>query len=420
MASRIRRVIAASVWAIVVGAASTAIAGQAPPTTVTVEAGRPLRLVLARRTRVEKVGQPLDATLVEDVYAYDHVAIPRGTKVHGHIASLAGVSRGARAVAMLGGDLTPHRTIGVAFDRLMLAGGTTVAVQTIVSTGGTLGASEAADIVSRPSRGSRMGRYLLGRLPVHRQYLDAGVAFNAELIAPVVLGPAELATRAPDGARPTPGSILAARLRTPLSSTATPRGTPVEAVLTQPVWSASHELVLPEGTVVTGRVTFAKTPRWFRRNGQIRFLFESVAAPGRKADAMLAALYSADVGRDQRMVVDDEGGATVTSSKLRFLAPAVAGAVAGVGVDSTEISNEGLGILTTQASIAGRGLKGFSGLGLVGVGLSLASRSAAIALGAFGVTRAVYVTLFSKGRDVIFPLHTPVQMQLSPAAEPVP
>ena len=216
------------------------------------------------------------------------------------------------------------------------------------------------------------------------------MTFNAELTAPVEFGPAALATHAPDGARPTPGSILAARLRTPLDSTATPRGTRVEAVLTEPVWSASHELVFPEGTVVTGRVTFAKPPRWFRRNGQIRFLFESVAAPGQKADAMPAALYSAAVGRDQRVVVDDEGGATVTNSKLRFLAPAVAGAVAVVGVDSTEISNEGLGVLTTQASIAGRGLKGFSGLGLVGVGLSLASRPAAIGLGAFGVTRAVY------------------------------
>ena len=420
MASRICRVIAASVWAIVGGAAWPAIAGQAPPTTVAVEAGRPLRLVLARRTRVEKVGQPLDATLVEDIYACDHVAIARGTRVHGHIASLTSVSRGARAVAMLGGDLTPLRTVGVVFDRLVLAGGTTVAVQTAVTTAGTPGNRELSDIVSRPNRGSRFGHYLLGRLPVHRHYLDAGVVFNAELTAAVVLGPAELATRAPDSARPTAGSILAARLRTPLNSTTTPRGARVEAVLTQPVWSASHELVLPEGTVVTGRVTFAKPPRWFRRNGQIRLLFESVAAPGQPADAMPAALYSADVGRDQRVVVDDEGGATVSNSPLRFLAPAVAGAVAVLGVDSTEISNEGLGVLTTQSNVVGRGLKGFSGLGLVGVGLSIASRPAAIALGALGVARAVYVTLCAKGRDVVFPLHTPLQMQLSPAAPPVP
>jgi hypothetical protein len=284
----------------------------------------------------------------------------------------------------------------------------------------TTAATNAKATIQRPGKLSRVGHYLLARLPVHPQYLDAGSAFNAQLVEPLVLGSAERAAQAPDGTHTTPGSILTARLRTALDSTSTPRGTRVEAVLTQPLWSSSHELVFPEGTVVTGKVTFTKPAKAFRRNGQLRFLFESVEVPGRNSEALAAALYSADVGRDQRLVIDDEGGATVTNSKTRFLIPAVAGAVAVVGVDSTEISNEGLGALTTQANVVGRGLKGLSGFGLVGVGVSLAFRPVAIVLGAFGVTRAVYVSLLGKGRDVIFPVNTPVQMQLSPATPPPP
>ena len=80
----------------------------------------------------------------------------------------------------------------------------------------------------------------------------------------------------------------------------------------------------------------------------------------------------------------------------------------------TEISDEGVGALTTQANVVGNGLKGFSGFGLLGVGLAFISPTAAVAFGAFGLARAVYSSVLGKGQDVVFPINTPIQMQLSP------
>jgi hypothetical protein len=141
-----------------------------------------------------------------------------------------------------------------------------------------------------------------------------------------------------------------------------------------------------------------------------------IEIPGQEAERLAGSLYSADVGSDQHLVIDEEGGTKVTNPKSRFVAPALAGAAALVSVDSTEISDEGLGVMTTQANVVGRGLKGFSGFGLLGVGLTLISRPAAIGFGAFGLARAVYVNLLGKGHEVVFPANTTIQIQLAPGA----
>ena len=62
-----------------------------------------------------------------------------------------------------------------------------------------------------------------------------------------------------------------------------PEEQPVEAVVTRPVFSATHQLILPAGARLTGKVTFVKQARHFRRNGQLRFLFDSVHVPGRES-----------------------------------------------------------------------------------------------------------------------------------------
>jgi hypothetical protein len=61
---------------------------------------------------------------------------------------------------------------------------------------------------------------------------------------------------------------------------------------------------------------------------------------------------------------------------------------------------------------------GFSGLGLLGVGLSQISRPTAIGLGAVGLARSLYASVFGKGRDVAFPAGTRIQVQLAPPPAP--
>lgn len=308
-----------------------------------------MRLLLDDRVRVTRVGQPVTATLAEDVYAYDRVVLPSGSKILGHVAKLENVPGATRAAAMLGGNFTPGHFVGLQFDTVVLSDGRKVAIQTIVTPGTAPARQEVAGAhddgivgharqqvalearrtvasVRAPGKLARLGHYLVGRLPVHPQYLEAGSAFNAQLRAPITLGTAERVPQAPDGTRPPAESILSARLLTALDSKSTPRGAPVRAVLTRPLLSPAHEVILPEGTIVRGKVTFVKPARGLRRNGQLRFLFETMEVPGRSAETVAASLFSADVGRDQHVEIDEEGGAKVTNPKSRFVAPVLASA----------------------------------------------------------------------------------------------
>ena len=440
-----RRPIARMAWATALAlcTASPALADHAPSRELIVEAGRPLRVMIDRRTRITRIGQPVTATVVEAVYAYDRVVIPEGTKVLGHVATLASPRAGTRAAAMLGGDFTPNRMVGLQFDTVELSEGVKVPIQTVVAPGaapadhevagahddGIVGharqqvareARRAAASVRGSGKLTRLGHYVVGRLPVHPQYLEAGTALNAQLVEPISLGVADGTLPAPEGTRPPPESILSARLLTALDSASTLRGAQVRAVLTRPLLSSAQEVILPEGTVVAGTVTFVKSARGLRRNGQLRFLFDAMEVPGRSADTLLASLFSADVGRDRHVEIDEEGGTKVTNPKSRFIAPVLAGAAMIVPVDRTEISDEGLGALTTEANVIGHGVKGLAGFGLLGVGLAIVSRPAAIAFGAFGLARTVYVNLLGKGEDVVFPVNTSMQIQLAPGTAPAP
>ena len=78
-------------------------------------------------------------------------------------------------------------------------------------------------------------------------WLTAALGFG--LVTPAPLAPGD--------AMPAPDSVLTARLATALDSSKTPRGSPLEAVLTEPVFSTDHELILPEGTTISGEVTLA-------------------------------------------------------------------------------------------------------------------------------------------------------------------
>ena len=82
------------------------------------------------------------------------------------------------------------------------------------------------------------------------------------------------------------------------------------------MFSEDGKLILPEGAVLTGEVTLAKTARRFHRSGQLRFLFETVQAPsGRDRRRCAASLHSVESARDRRIALDDEGGRVEPSSR---------------------------------------------------------------------------------------------------------
>jgi hypothetical protein len=444
--------------------ALSAAAAQSADATVelVVPAGRPLRVALDGTLTVKRVGQQVTATLVEPVYAYDRIVLPAGTHVLGHVTKLENAPRRTRIKAMVGGDFSPQRSIVLQFDSV-LKEGESIPIQTLVKGGvenvgrqATRGAdapekpekdgavarageevkqrakdtvsaakqqaSDAISYIRGPDKMERLKQMVINRLPYHPQFLRKGTVYSAELLSPMMFGPATPTPLAPAGTRPAPSSILSARLVTSLDSGKTPRGTPLEAVVTEPVFSDDHLLILPVGTKLTGEVTFAKHAQRFHRNGQLRFLFERAQPPDEEAAPLLASLHSVDISRDDHVILDDEGGASVTNSKTRFVAPALSilalrGSVRGSrhGPDGDGDANDVAGAPTTvSGNLGAQGLGGFFGFGLLGLGLSQISQPVGVAFAAVGAVRTVYTNILGKGQELKFPAHTPIQVQLAP------
>ena len=186
----------------------------------------------------------------------------------------------------------------------------------------------------------------------------------------------------------------------------------------EPVFSADHRLILPEGTLLSGEVTFARSARRFHRNGQLRFLFESVKVPEQAEESLRASLYSVQAGGGQRLVLDDEGGATILASKKRFVAPVLGGlALAATMQGRLDFDTDGLGPEMQYGTFGSKAVGGFLGFGLAGAGLSQLSHPLAVGLGAVGLARSLFSSIAGKGQNVSFPADTVMEVQLGPEPE---
>lgn len=457
-----------------VGAGQPAAAqSDQPSIDLVVNARRPLRIALDERIQLKSVGQIVTGTVTEPVYAYDRIVIAVGAKIRGHIAQIDSGSTFVRARAYLGGNFSPTKHAVLQFDTLLLDDGHDVPIDTVVKGGiphvtrkiaggsqstaqpgpeqtvsnddaasPTLASRARSEIRQRttdaffgakqkvsdtfasikslkePGQMSRLKDFAVQQLPYHPQYLAKGTVYDAELSSPISFGRAVPAVAAPVGTAPAPDSILTARLATTLDSSKTPRGTPFEAVITETVFSADRQVIFPEGTKLTGEVTLAKPARRFHRNGQLRFLFESVRVPNQPAAPLLGALHSIDASGDDHVAVDDEGGATLENSKTRFIAPALSllalhASIEGDGHSFADPDGDG-SIKTAGSGVGSRGVGGFIGMGLIGAAVSQIARPVGIALGAYGAVRTIYTNVLGKGREVTFPVDTPIQVRLAP------
>jgi hypothetical protein len=452
------RLIAAG--ALIVSFGTPGIAAQATgeDREIVVAPGRPLRVALDQRVTVKRVGQPVTGTLIEAVYAYDRIVFPAGVRVLGHVSALKDAPKMTRAKAWLGGSFVPLRQVTVSFDTVVMDDGRQVPVSTIITgtpsrvkrqvAGGNRkeeqetqqgvvarardGVQRARDeLVQRkndaiaaikdPGKMDRLKELAIDRLPYHPQFLAKGTVYNAALVSPVSMGAATQVAHAVPGMLPAPDSVVKVRLVTPLDSAKTPRGTPIEAVVTEPVFTADHQLILAEGTSLRGEVTFTKPARSLRRNGQLRFLFESIQPPAEEPRQLLASLYSVETGAADRVAVDDEGGSSATNSKTRFIAPVLALLVlrANSGHEQKRPDGDGDdGQIVSTGGVGSRGLGGFLGFGAIGAVVSQFSPPVAIAVGAVGVARTVYSNILAKGREVSFPADTPLQVRLAPGPSP--
>ena len=459
------------------GAAIEVSEAAAKPTAkidLVVPQGSTLRIALDQRTRISHPGDAVHGKVVETVYAFDQPVIPAGSIATGHVIKINSVPAMRRTMAYANGDLTPFRKYEVTFDTVTLPDGRRLPVATTVS-GGTAEVvhlvspsaqkqksvsqratdagkqevkgkiQEAKDQVhqsweevSAPGRMQRLKRYLVAQSPYRHQYIEPGTRFNADLDNALSFG--EIQRTSDDftalaSALP-PNTTLKARLLGEVSSATATRGTRVEAVLTEPLYSPAHQLILPVNSRIVGQVVQAKAAHKFHHNGELRLIFERIEIPAEAQRAasetapklvaqndantsrpelthrsnlrMTGNIEGVDVDRRDHMVLDEEGGARTTDSKTRYLSTGVAILLAAA---ASHTDGE-RGTVDSAGDPGVRTAAGGSGFRLVGALVSLGAKSqpVSIALGVYGASSSVYTNFLSRGHEVIFPKDTPLEI----------
>jgi hypothetical protein len=405
---------------------------------MSVPAGTPIKVALDSEVRIRKLGQPIHGKTMEPVYAFDKLLIPLGTTVTGKISGIDAVGKKRRILEAMNGNFSPIRAVHVQFDELVMADGRQLPIQTVatpapngilrfvpanakaekknkVEDAATKKVSEARQQVRQqwsdlkkqihePGKLHKLKRLAIAQLPVRPQYLDAGTSFNANLQQPLDFGSESIKPEdlTGIGTPPPSGSIVHARLITPLSSATSKKGQAVEAVITEPLVASEH-LILPEGSVIRGSVTQAQPARRLARNGQLRILFHEVAPPNGVEQKVVTSLEGVAVANGQHLKLDREGGAQVTTPRTRYLTTGIqvmlAATSAGPDGDHDLHRAGGGGDLGGSAA---NGASGFRFLGMA-IGLTARSRLVARGLGAYGAANSIYYRFLARGHDVVYP-----------------
>jgi hypothetical protein len=415
-------------------------AAHSPSETVslTVTKGTPIQVVLDKEVRVLGPGQPIHGRTVEPLYAFDKLVVPVGSEVTGTITQLENVSGGKRTLEALNADFTPARKVSIAFDQIILPGGTHIAMHTAI----TPGSGEVIAFVTAPDRNQkksikgvasekveqakeqakrewdsavaqveapgkthRAKRYLLAQLPVHPQYIDAGAVYFAELQSPIEFGSEPLTPEMAKaiGSPPPEGSSVRALLSAQVSSATAKKGDQVDAVLCRPLFDGAR-LIFPQGSRLTGIVAEVQAARHLSRNGQLRIIFHEIIPPDGIEQKIASSLEGIQSEKGQHLKLDSEGGAEAQTPKTRYLQTAIAVGLAAVSSGDDPINREE------------GGAGGFRAIGFV-VGALSRSQPLGMAMGALGAGRSIYVHFVARGRDVVFPKNTAMEIAIGPRPE---
>ncbi len=419
---------------------------------LSVPEGTPLQVALEEETRVKRVGQPIRAIVVEPVYAFDRLVVPVGSQVTGQVTKIEAISGGKRTIAALDADFTPEQKVEVSFTELALPDGRHFPLNTSVSPGSgqvirfvaaaenkeRKGVKDAASEKTRqakelarqewdkamkelktPDRMHRLKRYVEAQLPGRAQYIPVGTVYFAELNGPLDFG-SEMMTPAlasSIGGPLPPGSVVHARLVTPLTSATSQKGERVEAVISEPLVDGNHQVILPQGSRLIGTVSQVQPARRMKKNGRLRIRFQELTQPDGIQGKVEATLESVQSGKGANVKLDPEGGAEATTPKIRYLATALSLTLAAASVRGD--SDVDHGVARAGGDTGPRVAGGANGFKLVGIALGLAvhSRALGYAMGAYGAGMSVYSNFIARGHDVVFPKHTLMEIGIARARQ---
>jgi hypothetical protein len=382
-----------------------------------------------------KAGETIEVRLIHPVYAGGKLVVAENTPLRGRVVELEPDSK-TRLHARLRGDFTPFRTARVQFDELMLPSGALQISAATADDGAPVlqlqapGVSPNQSFISRrwteakqqlhdriayftaSGKGDRALQLLYHQLPYHPQRIDAHTAWSFELTAPVELPTTPIvASDSPAPAAATPGkseiwSVNATLTRSLSSATARP-GDPVEAQVVEPVYDHDKQLVVPQGSTLVGKVSIAAAAKSFARNGKLRFTFQQIQFPEGYNRPVEGALAGAATEKTQDLSLDAEG--TITPrNKSSVIVPLLLTVLAGRALDED-------GNLTLQTGVAS------NGFGLVGriIGIAAGDRNLAAGIGYYAAALSVYDNFIQRGRDVVFPKDTRIEIETTPLRAPL-
>lgn len=421
-------------------ASDTPASSMSPAIELTVPKGVPLRVSLKKTVNVGVVGQTLQAYLTEPVYAFDRVVIPKGSELDGHIVALLPPPGLKRASYYLDADFSPHRTIRVQFATLILPSGLRLPVQTkLASDGETImrlevnprnaNVGRARSFISnqwhlaiaqaKPSALWKNFKHLLSsEWPYHKQRFPAGTVFVAELEQPLDFGAVEIppSEEKEIGRLPSVNTLAFARLTVGLNSAVALPGGPVDAVLTRPVFSEAHELLLPVGAQLEGTVVRAKPARSLHRNGRLLFRLDRVKLPSSISHPIEISLQGVEVPQSSRLRMNSEGETSVADSKeSRVLRTAFSAAIATSTFDSDS------GHAGATATSENRPLGGLSGYKLIGLAIAFGARSPILSrtLGLWGTAQSLYLHFIGPGQNLVLRKNTPIEISFGEYRKPL-
>jgi hypothetical protein len=395
---------------------------------LTVASGTLLRVEVTYRARLRK-GSVMQGRLLEPIYAEDRLLIPSGALLQGKIVAVRPAAHGKRLDAKFHGDFTPLAEPVIQWTGLTRGDGEhfSLLAESTSGAGGTLyfrtapaahvsmfrrawntftgQTNSALTSVKAPKKGERLQRYFWSQMPLHPQYLEEGTQYemslSEDLLLPAGLAPAEIAPAA-QKFLPEQVSVHSRLLGDINSATAKP-GDPVDAVVTQPVLDSQNQLIVPQNSILHGRVVRATASRKWGHDGTLRFTFDQVSLPSGLRQEVEATPTAVESNASNRLVIDREGG-VAPQAQRGVAAPLVTGLLSASAIGDDD---GGLG----KAAVSSNG---FAIVGHV-VALSTGSRYVGGAIGAVGTGRTIYTRFLAHGKDTHFGPDTEVVVEMTPA-----
>ena len=143
-------------------------------------------------------------------------------------------------------------------------------------------------------------------------------------------------------------------------------------------------------------------------------VFHEIVLPDGLEQKVEASLEGVQSGKGQDVKLDPEGGAEANSPKTRYLATGISVALALASSHGDRDARDGDVGGNTNGRLAG----GAGGFKLVGIamGAFVHSQPLGMAMGAYGASMSVYSHFMARGRDVVFPKNTAMEISIGTRA----